>query len=252
MKLTRAVDLAREFSVDGTSGETKHPALHPGSGLSFLLCCTTRFLMSETLYRRYTDLPALVNLLATRTLTLLDPGSWDDKNDSYFLSTYKEKKNLKSVLALCFTTAPETYHHWRVFSSGASGVCVHFDVTLLRNAMKQTKGVKFREMKYLKVNELRTKRPTVSQLPFIKRYPFNPEREVRALWESKDESRNFLDVPFDLAAIKRITVSPWLHPSLRKSLVSALKSIEGCEHIKIWRSTLTENAAWEQYGSSAT
>ena len=69
---------------------------------------------SAPVLRRYTDLPALLYLLRTRSITLLDPSSWDDKNDSYYLEKYKEKKSLQTVLALCLSTAEETYHHWRV------------------------------------------------------------------------------------------------------------------------------------------
>jgi len=35
--------------------------------------------------RRYTNIPALLYLLRERKITLLDPASWDDKNDFYFL-----------------------------------------------------------------------------------------------------------------------------------------------------------------------
>ena len=49
--------------------------------------------MAERFLRRYTTLPSLLY-----TLTLLDPQSWDDKNDSYYRQLYKEKKRLKSVL----------------------------------------------------------------------------------------------------------------------------------------------------------
>jgi hypothetical protein len=85
---------------------------------------------------RYTDLPALLYLLDKKKITLLDPKSWDDSNDSYYLSQYKEKKKLKSVLALCFSQTAETYHHWRVFSSGPSGVCIVFDREQLLGALK--------------------------------------------------------------------------------------------------------------------
>ena len=63
-------------------------------------------------YTRYTDSPALVYLLKEQKVTLLDPQSWDDSNDSYYLRLYRERKRLQSVLALCFTQASETYHHW--------------------------------------------------------------------------------------------------------------------------------------------
>jgi len=208
--------------------------------------------MSSQSYRRYTDLPALIQLLTNKELTLLDPSSWDDKNDSFFLSTYKEKKKLKSVLALCFARESETYHHWRVFSSGSSGVCVHFNASALENAFRKVKGVRFKEVKYLKVDELRNKRPTTPQLPFIKRIPYKHEKEFRALWESKSEDSNVLNVPIELSSITRITLSPWMHPSLRKNVVAVLKKIAGCKSIPLWRSTLTENADWKSYGASAT
>lgn len=67
---------------------------------------------------RYTQLPALFYMLSAKKLTLLDPNPWDDKNDSYFLEQYKSKRDLKTVLPLCFSMAPETYHHWSVFAEG--------------------------------------------------------------------------------------------------------------------------------------
>lgn len=207
--------------------------------------------MSKVSYRRYTDLPALIHILTNRTLTLLDPSFWDDKNDSYFLATYKEKKELQSVLALCFTKESETYHHWRVFSSGASGACINFNSEQLETAFSKAKGVKFKEVSYLALKELRENRPTIAQLPFVKRIPYKHEREFRALWESETDKVGFLDVPIDLSSITRITLSPWMHPSLRENVVKLLKMIDGCKSIPIVRSTLTENARWKSYGASA-
>jgi hypothetical protein len=80
--------------------------------------------MSEHYLRRYTDLTALIYLLHKRKITLLDPSSWDDKNDSYYLTQYKEKCKLKSVLALCLMQSDERYHHWSIFASGSGGVCI--------------------------------------------------------------------------------------------------------------------------------
>lgn len=207
--------------------------------------------MRKVSYRRYTDLPVLIQILTNSKLTLLDPSFWDDKNDSYFLSTYKEKKKLQSVLALCFTKESETYHHWRVFSAGASGVCVNFDSEQLETAFAKVEGVKFKEVNYLALKELRENRPTIAQLPFVKRIPYKHEKEFRALWESKSEKVAFLDVPIDIASITRITLSPWMHPSLRGNIVKLLKMIDGCKSIPIVRSTLTENSQWKSFGASA-
>lgn len=205
----------------------------------------------DTYYHRYTDLPSLIHLLTYRQLTLLDPRSWDDKNDSYFLSTYQEKKRLKSVLALCFTQANETYHHWRVFSSGSAGVCVKFKGSELESSIGKISGLKFKPVEYLTLKELKSKGISVSKLPFIKRAPFKPENEIRLLWESKTEECLSFPVPISLSAISRITLSPWLHPSLDKEVKALLKKIEGCEKLKIYRSTLISNADWMKHGLAA-
>lgn len=67
--------------------------------------------MGEITFRRYTTLPFLLDILHEKRLPLLDPASWEDKNDSYYLELYKSGKRLKSVLAICFAEAQETYHH---------------------------------------------------------------------------------------------------------------------------------------------
>ena len=95
--------------------------------------------MSTRYLRRYTNLPALAYLLSSRVISLLDPQTWDDTNDSHFLALYREKKNLKSVLALCFTQVAETYHHWRVFAEGSSGVCIKFNQTKLFQSSENVK-----------------------------------------------------------------------------------------------------------------
>lgn len=77
----------------------------------------------RTFLRRYTDLPFLFDYLRTRELALLSPKSWVDKNDSYFVEQYAKAKGFQSTYALCLAEAPETYHHWKVFTTGSSGVC---------------------------------------------------------------------------------------------------------------------------------
>jgi len=208
--------------------------------------------MTETYCRRYTDIPALIGMLTYGELTLLDPSTWDDKNDSYFLEQYRVKRNLKSVLALCFTQASETYHHWRVFSHGPAGVCVWFKEQQLKAAVAQVKGLRIRQIEYLTVKKIRSKKLPQSKLPFVKRFPFKPENEVRLLWESATEECTSLGVPFDSSAIARITLSPWLHPSLKDSVKSVLKSLPKCRRYKIYRSTLISNAEWKRHGRNAT
>lgn len=207
--------------------------------------------MPEKYLRRYTDIPSLIGMLTHGELTLLEPATWDDKNDSYFLEQYKAKQDLASVLALCFTRAAETYHHWRVFSPGPAGVCVWFNEDAIRAAVRRVPGLRMKPITYLKVNEIRKKTLPVSSMPFVKRYPFKPEREMRLLWESETELRSSLPVPFPSAAIERITLSPWLHPSLADSLKALLKSLPECRRYKIYRSTLVGNEEWKRHGRKA-
>jgi hypothetical protein len=87
--------------------------------------------------------------LTEKKLTLLDPQSWDDKNDSYYLGLYREKTNRKTVLALCFALGPETYHHWSVCASGAGGVCVQFEQKPLIEALESHANVRTRKVKYV-------------------------------------------------------------------------------------------------------
>lgn len=183
--------------------------------------------MTETHFLRYTDLPSVIHVLSNRQLTLLSPDTWDDKNDSTFISLYKEKKQLKSVLALCFTQASQTYHHWRVFAPASAGICLHFSGQALRDAVNKCTGVSLGTVEYLTINEFRARSISVDDLPFLKRSQFKPEQEARLLWESATDDRTSLSLPIKVAAISRITLSPWLHPSLADGVKKLLKTVSG-------------------------
>lgn len=208
---------------------------------------------TETL-RRYTDLPALLHLLKNRSITLLDPSSWDDTNDSYYLLKYKEKLELKTVLALCLTEAAETYHHWRIFSHGTAGVCIDFHRENLIAALENESGVVVKPVKYRKVriDGKQAPAPRIEELPFIKRQGFIAEQEVRAVFESKTRTVKFLDIKFELSIIRRITLSPWLHKSLTQATKEAIQSNKDCRDLAVRRSTLVGNDEWKRLGDNAT
>lgn len=209
---------------------------------------STRF---PTYLRRYTDLPALFHLLQVKQLTLLDPKTWDDKNDSFFMSLFKEKKNLKTVLALCFSQAPETYHHWRVFSHGPSGVCIVFDRVKLLEDLKAHGDIQAKGMEYLSLPKAKQREFRIDELPFIKRYGFKPETEFRVVFTSQKEEVSALPVPIRLESIRSISLSPWMHSTLSESTVKAIREIQDCAKLKVSRSTLISNEQWKRYGSSA-
>jgi hypothetical protein len=191
-------------------------------------------------------------MLTERTITLLDPTWWDDQNDAYYLALYKEKKELKSVLAVCFTQASETYHHWRVFANGSSGVCVRFRRADLLLAVNGQPGIRAKNIKYLTLSKIRNRKLRTRDLPFLKRFAFEHEDEFRLMYESDTQNQQKLDVPIPLSCIHRITLSPWLHPSLSAHVKSTIRAIKGCRTLDIVRSTLIGNVAWKKLGDAAT
>jgi len=49
----------------------------------------------------------------------------------------------------------------------------------------------------------------------------------------------------------RITLSPWMHPSHRESVVRTLQSIPGCEKLRVNRSTLVGSREWQALTAKA-
>lgn len=201
--------------------------------------------------RRYTSLPALLHILRHRQITLLSPTTWDDKNDAFFMSQYKKRKGLKTVLALCFSEASETYHHWRVFTSGSEGVCIEFKRDELVSAFDDVKSVHKRTVTYKLIKELKSFRPSVAQLPFLKRQPYADEREFRLVYVDAAEEVEAKGFAIELACIERITLNPWIPKALADAVKLAIRSIDGCAKMPVYQTTLLENEQWKRSASSA-
>jgi hypothetical protein len=198
-------------------------------------------------------LPALLHLLKHRCITLIDPSTWDDTNDSHYLLKYKEKRALKSVLALCMTEAEEAYHHWRIFSHGTAGVCIDFHRAELISTLESVAGVTVRPVEYrkIRVDGKRVAAPKIAELPFLKRQGFSAEREIRAIYESTHKKVECLDIKMELSTIRRITLSPWLNKRLKRATMEAIHAIPGCSGLDVRRSTLVGNAEWKKLGGEA-
>jgi len=201
--------------------------------------------------RRYTDIPALIGMLAQRKLTLLDPSTWEDRNDSAYMAEYKRRRELSTLLASCFTMAGERFHHWRVFGSGAAGVCVVFHGAALVDCLSGVAGIKHGQMRYASLKDMRADALQVEQMPFLKRVGYSDEREYRVLFEHAAETFPSKAVPIELAAIESISLSPWLHPSLSDSMRAAIRRTPGCERLRVSRSTLLGNRQWAELGKNA-
>lgn len=102
----------------------------------------------------YTTLPVLLDMLKRKRLVLLDPVSWEDKNDSEILLEYKRRKRVQKLFALCFSYGDETIHPWKTFADGVSGCCIEFDPGKLITLLKATPGVRCGKVKYKKLKDL--------------------------------------------------------------------------------------------------
>ncbi len=210
------------------------------------------------LIRRYTDVTSLIHILYNKEITLLDPKYWEDKNDAEFMQIYKEKTSIQSLLALCFTVTGETHHHWDVFASGNSGVCIRFHGKKLLNDIEEMK-IKFEideeilhsKVNYKSINTIKRANLNIDELPFTKRAPFRYEKEYRIIFSSKNKKYEVYPIKINLDSIKEIVLSPWIHNSLVETLKILLKSIDGCQNIKVFKTTLNRNETWIKAGREA-
>lgn len=202
--------------------------------------------MASNYLRRYTNLAPALYLLETKNLTLLSPRSWDDKNDAHYLEAYKAKRKLRTVLAVCFTEASETYHHWRVFTSGSSGVCIIFEKNKLLRYVEGYRGVRVGNVRYRMIRELRDDKPRYKDLPFLKRYPFRDEHEFRILYENSKLGLYTKDIPIGTDSIMEIILSPWIPQALSDSVKNVMMGVDGCSKLRIRRTTLVDNEEWKQ------
>lgn len=209
--------------------------------------------MQQQELKRYTSIPALIYLLRNKALTLLDPKSWDDTNDSYCLSLYKEKKKLTTLVALCFSETAETYHHWHVFAGDTSGACITFDRQKLLEGLTPDRGFRYGSVKYFSLDDMRRDPPKLSMLPFAKRVGYQHESEFRLLYEHKTRLQKPKNVPLSIGCIRKITLNPWMPAPLVSTMRQTISSIEGCQHLNkyVFRSTLTGNREWKALAKGA-
>lgn len=195
---------------------------------------------------RYTNLASTIHILRNNCLTLLSPKTWNDQNDSAYIAEYKRRKKAKSVLALCFTETIETYHHWSTFAPGCDGVCIEFDRHALIDAVQNDPDVKAEYVRYSTIDDVESDPPGDEELPFLKRLPYEPEKEFRIIFKSTKVNTEAKRLPILLTAIKHITLSPWMPEALEASVTATLKSIPKCDAIQMHRSTLLNNEDWRK------
>lgn len=203
----------------------------------------------KTFLRRYTELPYIIDYLRTGELCLLNPASWDDRNDSFYIEKYARQTGTSSVYALCLADSAETYHHWRVFSHGSGGACIQFDKEAFCAALGKIKDLKHKQVEYRTIEQLKKLPPDREELPFLKRYAFCHEGEYRLFLASEQKGPPIHRISVPLSCIDRIVLSPWLPETVAKHVKETLKAIPKCSRMRVYRSTLVENEKWKKFAN---
>jgi hypothetical protein len=183
-------------------------------------------------------------VLLRRQIVLLNPNLWEDSNDAYYLERYRREMRLRTVLAICFSERRETFHHWRIYASALSGVCIEFDKEDLLKSIARKPDFRSRRVRYLLVAE--NTEPELRTWPFLKRKQFEDEDEFRIIYESGTENLQFKRVRIDLSCIHKVTLSPWLPQPIAESVIDIINKIDGCSELTVNRSSLLDNSAWRK------
>lgn len=200
--------------------------------------------MKAKLLKRYTDMPSALTVLQSRELTLLSPAKWDDANDRNTLSYYAERKELKTLLCACFSQAIETYHHWKIFSPGAGGVCIHFFKEELLKAIPKDDFFHRRVDYKTPTKLLSSYGAKLDLIPFTKAEAYRDEIEYRIVYASTVDCLTYKTIPIDLSVIRSIVLSPWMAPAVFEATKATIQSIKGCADIPIVRSSVIDNELW--------
>lgn len=206
-------------------------------------------LTSTDRVRRYTSVASVIDTLRRRQLTLLDPQSWDDRNDRHFMALYKDHRGARALYALCAARSWETYHHWRVFAGGSDGACIELKREPLEAALAKDARLRFGPVAYMPIDDVqKLSKAHRDALPFLKRKPYEPEGEYRIVAETDEPQSTALALPIELRWIGRIYLSPWLPDAFFESVKATLRDIPGCRSLSVNRTTLLENSRWKSAG----
>jgi hypothetical protein len=192
---------------------------------------------------RFTTLPVLLDLLRRKKIVLLDPSTWEDKNDAETILAYKKRKRIPRLFAVCFGIGDETVHHWKTYANGISGCCIEFDEDRLLHCFRGMTEIRWGDVEYKKLTEVEDNPVPIDQRPFVKRWPYRCENEFRILWEG-DTDLPTIDVDIDFGSINKITISQGMPADVYGSIKELLHEEIGDPSSKVNKSTLYENKRW--------
>ena len=236
----------------GTPPDNQMSSVKPyvcnGEGEELKRCYTVTKKLKKYI-RRYTSISAVIDILKRKELPLLNPQTWDDRNDRHFMSLYKEQLGLGGLYGLCAAACSETYHHWRVFTGTNDGACIEIKRQPLEKELTDIEGVRFGDVDYLLLEDVeRLTESDFTRLPFVKRFGFSAEKEYRITAETTEAQRPAISIDFPVRFINKIYLNPWLPEPIARSVTATLKGFPDCENLKVQRSHLIDSERWKKAG----
>ncbi|CAN7318828.1 DUF2971 domain-containing protein [Rhizobium ruizarguesonis] len=202
--------------------------------------------------RRYMSIAALIDTLRRQKLAILNPESWDDRNDRLFMRVYKSHTKAGGLYGMCAALRGETYHHWKIFAGGASGACLvlkrrPLEAYLDSHQPEPGTEISYDEVNYLRLDEVKKLSPDhIKDLPFLKRYGFKDEDEYRIVIETVADQQPAIFINCPHAWIDTIYLNPWLYENQAQSLIETIREIPGCEKLNVKPSQLTDSTTWRE------
>ncbi len=192
---------------------------------------------------RFTTLPFLLDMLRRKKLTLLNPAFWEDFNDRETIEIYRKRVNAESIYALCLSYDDDNIHHWNAFASGTSGVCIRFSPNRLLGQLS-LQGIKHDKAEYVRVRDLADFNYSLEKLPFVKREPFEAEKEYRLIVTSNQPQQGTYEVDIDINFIRQVTFSSKLPETVFEATKAMIREFFPDFQGKIYHSTLYKNERW--------
>lgn len=179
------------------------------------------------------------------SLVLPRARSWDDRNDRVAIEQYERHCDGNRCYALCMTSGSETYHHWKIFTSGIGGVCLKLDRRILLDHLGTIQNATLRDIQYWSLNEFKASELDVNDIPFIKRYAYRDEKECRLVLVNDQDSPTLqLELPRD--AIKGIILNPWVDEDTAIAMKEVLRTAAKNPELKVNRTELLNSARWQE------
>jgi len=203
---------------------------------------------TETKVYRYSNIAYIIDALARGEMVLLDPSSWEDKNDSQYIDLYRQYREVAGVFASCCTLSRETFHHWYIFGGSSAGAFIEYDRAELEACLEGLKSgghkLRYKPVKYLTLENVEKSTASLKNFPFLKRFGFQSEKEYRVIVETDDETMTSYPIPIPIDVIRRIVINPWLPKSVVSSLRERIRSIPGCDRLSVDHSRLIKSDRW--------